>query len=369
MEENIAREFHKECQERKRTGRGARNRKCGSKTKYVHFRQDDMTQKEINAMHGEVVTYKMGDPIKWGEFSRMPGDLTDEYLRSMVKRFNVKQKMLAEAFHVSPVTLSKQIKDNGGTFKFPRGGARLSEAEEIVFWRWWNGEDKQELPEPMEQLNLDDADTKSVSKYQVGDRVLVRSDLVANTQHKNCITTQPITKAMAALAGQVVTIQRVFNGDYFIKEGINLWTDDLFVGLAEEVAAPVAETVESTTKSATEADNESAVNPADGSLLVRGMIKTFNDMTKTEDSEKIDEAEKAQVVEAEDVVIGTPAPIVPKEIAKVIETISEPRPVFAMNDITACFSGVFDPGAFASKLGRIVEYGQKVKMTITCEFL
>ena len=73
-----------------------------------------------------------------------------------------------------------------------------------------------------------------MSKYNVGDKVLVRSDLADgghyfmedDSENGNIVTSE-----MLELCGTVVTIEGLSgSGQYFIKEGAYKWTDGMFVG-------------------------------------------------------------------------------------------------------------------------------------------
>lgn len=71
------------------------------------------------------------------------------------------------------------------------------------------------------------------SRYNVGDRVLVRVDLEANVEYGDWNATDD----MAALAGEEVTIESVEHDDFY-GENYKIdgspwgWTDEMFSGLA-----------------------------------------------------------------------------------------------------------------------------------------
>ena len=73
----------------------------------------------------------------------------------------------------------------------------------------------------------------SAVKYRVGDVVFVRRDL----KYNNCYDGWNVTRDMADLAGQEVTIKSVENSllygeNYKIDESPCGWTDEMFSGLA-----------------------------------------------------------------------------------------------------------------------------------------
>jgi hypothetical protein len=68
-------------------------------------------------------------------------------------------------------------------------------------------------------------------KYEVGDKVKVRSDLQHGQAYDGCL----VTKEMEQLSGKTVTISYYSdNSDrYDIKESYWKWTDEMFEGLAK----------------------------------------------------------------------------------------------------------------------------------------
>ena len=70
-----------------------------------------------------------------------------------------------------------------------------------------------------------------MSKYKVGDRVRVRSDLEGGEVYG----LDYATSVMAEFSGKVVTIETLLIiGKYRVKECGYNWTDEMFAGLAEE---------------------------------------------------------------------------------------------------------------------------------------
>ena len=83
-----------------------------------------------------------------------------------------------------------------------------------------------------------------MSRYNVGDRVVVRNDLVLyehyytdDRKHYDSFV-QPMEKLM----GKVVTIRDVqrLSGKYLIVGSTKNWTDEMFAGLEEEVLGVLA---------------------------------------------------------------------------------------------------------------------------------
>lgn len=72
--------------ERKRIGRGDRNKKRGG-GRYVRLPSDNMTKKEREAMNGEIKTYKVKEFYTWKEFEALPDDLQLKWVNSIINRY------------------------------------------------------------------------------------------------------------------------------------------------------------------------------------------------------------------------------------------------------------------------------------------
>lgn len=94
-------DYYEDVKENKFTARSARNRRghTGSRGR-MKTAADYMSKKELRAMNSEVVTYRMGAPMNWSEFSTMPDDLKKMYIKNLRKKFNVPDEMLATAMGV-----------------------------------------------------------------------------------------------------------------------------------------------------------------------------------------------------------------------------------------------------------------------------
>lgn len=78
-------------------------------------------------------------------------------------------------------------------------------------------------------------------RYKKGDRVVVRDDLVEDESYcmyDNSYNMNTVTYSMLEFCGKTVTINDVYS-QYEIKEDMHGfgWTDEMFVGLEEEVNA------------------------------------------------------------------------------------------------------------------------------------
>lgn len=86
-----------------------------------------------------------------------------------------------------------------------------------------------------------------MARYKVGDRVVVRDDIVPEDGTEYYMEDREwgdaFVKGMESMLGRVVTIESIQH-KYRIKEANFNWTDEMFVGLESEVfgcdnAAPV----------------------------------------------------------------------------------------------------------------------------------
>lgn len=72
---------------------------------------DFRTKKELNAMNGEVKSYRLNAPMSWDEFKEMPNDLRVTYIQSLRDKFNVPDQHIAEMFDVSLAKLTLYLLD------------------------------------------------------------------------------------------------------------------------------------------------------------------------------------------------------------------------------------------------------------------
>lgn len=106
--------FISDVREKKRTAAGAHHKRthCG-KGGAVKFPSDYMTKKEIDAMNGEVKSYKLNDPMTWAEFKAMPDDLKIDYIKALRSKFNVSDMNIGVMLGCTQVTISKEVRRLG----------------------------------------------------------------------------------------------------------------------------------------------------------------------------------------------------------------------------------------------------------------
>ena len=99
--------FQQTSRERKRIGAGAYARKNGSRTKKCTLPSDNMTAGEIRKRNGEIMQYKLNQPMKWKEFKSMPEDLQKEYIQKLASEKKARVIDIAEMLGVHKNYLSK----------------------------------------------------------------------------------------------------------------------------------------------------------------------------------------------------------------------------------------------------------------------
>lgn len=81
--------FNSDIREKKRTARGSRNKKCGAKSKKCSLPYETMKRKDLKAMNGSVINYKLSEFYSWDEFLAMPSDIQVEYINRMSEHYSI----------------------------------------------------------------------------------------------------------------------------------------------------------------------------------------------------------------------------------------------------------------------------------------
>lgn len=139
-----------DCREKKSTAASAFKQRthCG-KGGGVKLPSDFMTKKEIKAMNGECVSYRMNDPITWEVFKTWPEEHQKTYISNVREKFKVPNTALAKAMGADEYTFGRYVKCLGLNQGKEAGaaGRHWHETEDSIrFWSWWNGEGDSEIP-------------------------------------------------------------------------------------------------------------------------------------------------------------------------------------------------------------------------------
>lgn len=131
--------FHADVRGKKNIARSARNTRthCG-KSGRVKFPSDYMTKKELNAMNGEVKSYRLNEPMSWKEFKELPDDIKVTYIKLLREKFNCFDSAIAEMMGINKVTFSQEIKRLGLGHGTKHGGNRTWNEKE-AFYAWAHG--------------------------------------------------------------------------------------------------------------------------------------------------------------------------------------------------------------------------------------
>ncbi len=123
--------FEEDVREKKKIARSARNKhRNGGR---VRLHSDNLSNKELKAMSGEVKSYKLNEPMKWAEFKYMPDDLKISYVKQIRERFNVSDSRIAHMLGISQNSFSGHIRRLG--LGLGRGtGNQKSDMEGFLAW-------------------------------------------------------------------------------------------------------------------------------------------------------------------------------------------------------------------------------------------
>lgn len=141
--------FRQESREKAITSRSAHSRRthCGRGGR-VKLPSDYMTKKELNAMNGEVKTYRLNEPMKWHEFVAMPDEHKETYIKLIRNKWNPSDKYIAQMLGICPYSLCKELQrlglNNGnrsGRTKWDKEG----------FLAWANGVPQNAVEETVEE--------------------------------------------------------------------------------------------------------------------------------------------------------------------------------------------------------------------------
>ena len=177
--------FIEDLRDKKRTATGAHHKRthCG-KGGAIRFPSDFKTKKELNAMNGEVKSYKLNDPMSWAEFKAMPDDIKIAYITALRKKYNVSDKKIAEMLGVEQTYFSSACRKLG--IKSTRKSREKWDAD--GWYAWVNGvpveakEEAEEAPVIEEKLEkcdeevLEQAEKCDVAENGAGSGFVFRFD-------------------------------------------------------------------------------------------------------------------------------------------------------------------------------------------------
>ena len=141
-------DFDFDIMEKKRIARGARARKCGSKSRKCTLPSDYLTAAQKKGLNGKVSTYNLSGPMTYSKFRVMPDDLQKEYLLKLRNEMGASQTAIGEMMQCSPETVRQALIRHGLSTKL----LRMSFESKLRWDAWLKGEqlnnDRAEAPAP-----------------------------------------------------------------------------------------------------------------------------------------------------------------------------------------------------------------------------
>lgn len=91
-------------------------------------------------MSGECKSYRLNEPMTWGEFKAMPDDIKVTYIKLLRQKFNVSDREIAKMFGISQTVISKWVRTLGIAAGTPLGGGGFRKWDEAGWRAWLNRE-------------------------------------------------------------------------------------------------------------------------------------------------------------------------------------------------------------------------------------
>ena len=143
-------DFDYDVLQKKRVASSARARVNGSRSRYVSLPSDNLTAAEKRKMNGEVVVYKLSEPISWVEFKSYPHDIQVKYLEFLRDEFGASNAWFKRVMGIGDGTLYPYFTDHklkGILLKYPE----TSNRDKFEAWLKSNGVPPTEEPKPKKE--------------------------------------------------------------------------------------------------------------------------------------------------------------------------------------------------------------------------
>lgn len=127
--------YRSDVREKAITARSARRTRthCG-KGGAVKLPSDYLTRKELNAMNGEVKSYRLNDPMSYKQFKKLPDDIKVLYITQIRSKWNPPDNEIAKMLGVCKATMIRCVADLGIN-KGKKGGGKW-EWDKDGFYSW-----------------------------------------------------------------------------------------------------------------------------------------------------------------------------------------------------------------------------------------
>lgn len=139
-------DFDYNAMKQKQIANGARNRKCGSKSKRCSLPSDHLSEREWRAKCGKMIAYRMNEPMTWDDFKALANSSQREYIEYLRDTYGATAVSLGEMFGVSPLTVRRVASRIGVEF---RKGQHMSKQKQTAWDRFISGEDTVMVDEPV----------------------------------------------------------------------------------------------------------------------------------------------------------------------------------------------------------------------------
>lgn len=158
--------FISDVKEKKNIGRSSHSKRThAGKGGRVRLPSDYLSQKERNAMNGEVKSYRMNDPMTWAEFRSMPDDLKINYIKMIRSAYGVSDSFMAKnLFKAGQTSVSKMFRRLG----IAHGkGSGNNKADKEGFLAWCNGVPLRKECAAVEEVKEEEAEVTEVVQEPV----------------------------------------------------------------------------------------------------------------------------------------------------------------------------------------------------------
>lgn len=136
-------EFIQDIKEKKDIAKSAYNKKR-SGGKHVKFPSDYLSKKELKKMNGDIMSYKLNEPMTWKDFKALPDDLKKEYISFLIKEFNLYGKTIAtELFNITYQSMGEYLRKNNCSIG---SGGNRHRKEKIEEFRKWIKKENYDAP-------------------------------------------------------------------------------------------------------------------------------------------------------------------------------------------------------------------------------
>ena len=191
--------FRQTERERKRDGRGAFNRVCGSKSKKCSLPSDHMTRKEIIAMSGEVQTYTLTEAHLWTEIENWPDEIRAQYFKKLFIEMNATGYEIADMLECS----FKKVRGQLTKFNLTKGRGNWQTAEQKENWQRFITGLPLKYPEKPQNATLEEDKGNDTPEEEVRKKA---TQIASDEKPKEKVTFEPsntdnIAALIAALRG------------------------------------------------------------------------------------------------------------------------------------------------------------------------